>query len=89
MDIKDIRASDIKLWFKNIDDVGIKSKGNYLSVLKGILDDALHDEVIDKNPMLHVKFPKYKVPRIHPFSADEVDLKKRTITIKPIRSRFG
>ena len=128
LDIKDLHASDIKLWYKNINDVGNKSKRNYLSVLKGILDVALHDEVIQKNPMIHVKFPKYKAPRIHPFSADEVkmileaskdlnfnfvyylamgfyagmrtgeilalkrnevDLKKRTISIKSTRSRFG
>lgn len=70
--IEDIKASDIKLWYKQIDDVGNKSKRNYLSVLKGIFDVALHDEVIQKNPMVHVKFPKYHAPRINPFSADEV-----------------
>lgn len=70
--IEDIKASDIKLWYKQIDDVGNKSKRNYLSVLKGIFDVALHDEVIQKNPMVHVKFPKYHAPRIHPFSSDEV-----------------
>ena len=70
--IDDIRASDIKLWYKEIDDVGNKSKRNYLSVLKGIFDIALHDEVIQKNPMIHVKFPKYHAPRIDPFSSDEV-----------------
>ena len=72
MDIRDIKASDIKLWYKKIDGVGNKSKRNYLSVLKGVLDIALQDEVIEKNPMVHVKLPKYHAPRIHPFNADEV-----------------
>lgn len=72
MNIQDIKASTIKLWYKKIDNVGNKSKGNYLSVLKGILDVALHDEIIDKNPMVHVKFPQYHAPRINPFNSDEV-----------------
>ena len=72
MNIQDIKASTIKLWYKKIDGVGNKSKINYLSVLKGILDVALHDEIIDKNPMVHVKFPSYHAPRINPFSSDEV-----------------
>lgn len=72
LDIKDIKASTIGIWYKNIGGVGNKSKRNYLSVLKGILDVALHDEVIDKNPMVHVKLPKYHPPRIQPFNSDEV-----------------
>lgn len=72
MNIQDIKASTIKLWYKKIDNVGNKSKRNYLSVLKGILDVALHDEIIDKNPMVHVKFPQYHAPRINPFNSDEV-----------------
>jgi len=70
--ITDIKASDIKLWYLNINDVGNKSKRNYLSVLKGIFDIALHDEIINKNPMIHVKLPKYHAPRINPFTADDV-----------------
>jgi len=72
MNIQDIRASHIKLWYKKIDTVGNKSKRNYLSVLKGILDVALEDEIIDKNPMVHVALPKYHAPRIKPFTSDDV-----------------
>lgn len=72
MNIKDIKASTIGIWYKKIDGVGNKSKRNYLSVLKGILDVALHDEIIDKNPMVHIKLPKYHAPRIKPFNSDEV-----------------
>ena len=72
LDIRDIRASFIKLWYKSLDDVGNKSKRGYLSVLKCIFDVALHDEIIDKNPMVHVKTPQYHAPRINPFSPIEV-----------------
>ena len=72
LDIKEIKASTIKLWYKKIDNVGNKSKRNYLSVLKGILDVALHDEVIEKNPMIHIKLPQYHAPRINPFNSDDV-----------------
>lgn len=128
LDIREIRASSIKLWYKSLDDIGNKSKRNYLSVLKSIFDVALHDEIIDKNPMIHVKIPHYHAPRIDPFSAldvqrilegakdlnfnfvyfiamgfftgmrtgeilalkrNEVDLKKRIISINSTRSRFG
>lgn len=72
LEIREIRASAIKLWYKDIDDVGNKSKRNYLSILKGVFDVALHDEIIDKNPMIHVKIPKYNAPRINPFSPSDV-----------------
>ncbi|MDX1809714.1 MAG: site-specific integrase [Sulfurospirillaceae bacterium] len=70
--IEDIRASEIKLWLKNITDVSNKSKRNYLSVLNGILQLALEDEIINKNPIIHVKRPHYKAPKIKPFTSDEV-----------------
>lgn len=72
MNIQDIKVSDIRLWYKKIDGVGNKSKRNYLSVLKGVLDVALHDEIIEKNPMVHIKLPQYHSPRIKPFTALEV-----------------
>ena len=72
MNITEIKASHIKLWYKKIDGVGNKSKRNYLSVLKGVFDVALYDDIIEKNPMVHVKFPQYHSPRINPFSSEEV-----------------
>ena len=72
MNITEIKASHIKLWYKKIDGVGNKSKRNYLSVLKGVFDVALYDDIIEKNPMVHVKFPQYHAPRINPFSSEEV-----------------
>jgi len=72
--IADIKASDIKLWFYSIDDVGNKSKRHYLSVLSGIFQEALYDEVIQKNPVKYIRLPKVQKPFILPFNADEVKL---------------
>ncbi len=71
-DIKDIKPSDIKRWLYSIDDVGSKSKRHYLGVLSGIFQEALFDEVIEKNPVKFVRLPKYHSPIIKPFTADEV-----------------
>ena len=72
MIVTDIKPSDIKKWLYALDDVGGKSKRIYLGVLSGILQEALFDEVIDKNPVRNVRLPKYDTPKIKPFSADEV-----------------
>jgi integrase len=72
MEVTNIRPSDIKKWLYALDDVGGKSKRIYLGVLSGILQEALFDEVIDKNPVRNVRLPKFDRPKIKPFSAEEV-----------------
>ncbi|MFT5874184.1 MAG: integrase [Clostridium sp.] len=72
MDITTIKPSVVKQWLYAITDVGGKSKRIYLSILRGIIQEAIYDEVIDKNPVSAVKLPKYDTPKIKPFSADEV-----------------
>lgn len=71
-DIRDIKVTDCKLWYKSLDDVGSKSKRHYVSVLKGIFDIAYYDDVIQRNPALHVKQETYTAPKINPFTADQV-----------------
>lgn len=71
--ISEIKVSDIKLWLLNVDDVGGKSKRIYLSVIKGILDEAFYDEVIEKNPVSKIRLPKLTRSIIHPFTPDEVN----------------
>jgi len=71
-DIKSIKPSDIKKWLYNLNDIGSKSKRIYLSVLSGIFQEALYDEVIERNPVKLVRLPKLDTPRIKPFNADEV-----------------
>ena len=70
--ITDIKPSDIKLWLYAIDDVGNKSKRHYLGVLSGIFQEALYDDVINKNPVKHIRLPKVYSPLIKPFIADDV-----------------
>ena len=74
MQIDEIKPSTVKKWLYSIDDVGNKSKKHYLGVLSGILQEALYDEVIEKNPVSMVRLPKYTAPKISPFTADEVKL---------------
>jgi integrase len=71
--INEIKVSDIKLWLLNVDDVGGKSKRIYLSVIKGILDEAFYDEVIEKNPVSKIRLPKLTRSIIYPFTPDEVN----------------
>jgi integrase len=72
MNIEEIKPSDVKKWLYKLVDIGSKSKRIYLSVLSGIFQEALFDEVIDKNPVRNVRLPSYKAPKIEPFNADEV-----------------
>jgi len=74
MQVQDIKPSNIKKWLLTLSDIGGKSKRIYLSVLNGILQEALYDEVITRNPVSLVRLPKYITPRIVPFNADEVKM---------------
>lgn len=78
--ITDIRPSDIKKWLYDIDDVSAKSKRHYLGVLSGIFQEAVFDEIIEKNPVRNIKLPKYEKPDIKPFTADEVHLILSNVT---------
>ena len=74
MEVEEIKPSIIKKWLYDINDVGGKSKRIYLSILSGILQEALYDEVITRNPVRSVKLPKFTTSKIKPFNADEVKL---------------
>ncbi|MFA6145225.1 MAG: site-specific integrase [Sulfurimonas sp.] len=71
--ITEIKTSDIKLWLLDIDDVGGKSIRTYISVVKGIFDEAFFDELIERNPVSRIRLPKIIKPIIHPFTPDEVN----------------
>ncbi|MBE0514898.1 site-specific integrase [Sulfurimonas sp.] len=73
MEVKDIKPSDVKKWLYAISDVGGKSKQIFLGVLSGILQEALYDEIIEKNPVRMVRPPKNSKEKIKPFTADEVN----------------
>ncbi len=72
-DIKTINAGVIRRWLQG-QDCSPKTLRNKMSVFRGILDLALFDEVISKNPFIHIPTPKGVKPEIFPFSRDEVSL---------------
>ena len=71
-EIEEIKPSDVRSWLSDITDVGSKSKKNYLNCLNGVFTLALEDEVIDKNPVIHIKKLIYTAPKIEPFTNTEV-----------------
>jgi integrase len=72
LDITTIKPSDVKRWIYSLDDVGGKSKRIYLSIVSGILQEALFDEVIEKNVCRNVRLPQLEKSKIIPFTSDEV-----------------
>ena len=73
LDIYEIKPSVIRLWLNSIQDVSNKSKKHYLNSLSMILKLALEDEIIDKNPIIHIKSIVHKTPRIEPFTSHQVN----------------
>lgn len=71
-ELSEIKTSQIKSWIFSLNDIGLKSKKHYLSVLSVIFDFAIDDDLLTKNPVKSVKLPKYHKAKIKPFSADEV-----------------
>ena len=72
MEVSSIKVSTVKSWLYDLEDLGSKSKRIYLSVLRGIFQEALYDEVIQKNPVNNIKLPKLSTSKIKPFNSDEV-----------------
>ena len=50
------------------------TKRDYLNCIKGVLDIALDDEVIDKNVAIDITFKREEKAEVTPFSKDEVEL---------------
>lgn len=72
--LKDIKPSDIKAWQNKLLDGGLSAKRvkNLRTVFSTILNDAMADDLIDKNPIEMVKPPKIEQTEIHPFSLKDV-----------------
>ncbi|MDQ1340967.1 MAG: integrase [Campylobacterota bacterium] len=74
-DITNIKVSDVRKWVNTLlKTLKVKTVENYIIVLNGIFHEALYDEAIDKNPMIHIKLPSREKVDIEPFSQDEVGL---------------
>ena len=74
--VVDIKSSMVKKYINNQLDMGksIKSIELYITVFRGILQEAVYDEVILANPFRNLKRRKKEKPIVIPFSKDEVNL---------------
>jgi len=72
--IDTIKPSDLIQWQNNLlDTLGSKSVINARIIFHGIFEDALRDEIINKNPFSLVKSPKIVNEKdINPFNKDEI-----------------
>ena len=72
MRVDEITRLDIKRYLMDLP-IKSSSKRLYLSTIRGILDLALDDDVIDRNPADGIRLPKEPKPEAKPFSPQEVE----------------
>ncbi len=70
--IHSLTTSDIRSWIGNMDKISPKRINNLLIPLRAIFADALHDGIIDKNPMERVKNLKVETREADPFTLEEI-----------------
>ncbi len=68
-----IKRGDVKRFLKSLT-CGNITKKEYLTDLRGIINVAFDDEVIDRNPCVGIKIGKIESPEIDPFNPDEIKL---------------
>jgi integrase len=69
-----VKPSHIELWQNYVLDKGISAirVKKMRSILFTMFNDAIKDEIIDKNPLLVVKTPKIPRTKINPFTLTEI-----------------
>jgi len=74
--LDEIKPSDIRAWqTKLLQELTPGSMNNVRHLLGKILEDAVMDEIIDKNPVKRVKPPRQtEKDDIHPFTMDEIGI---------------
>ncbi|PAF54002.1 hypothetical protein BKH42_03285 [Helicobacter sp. 13S00482-2] len=73
MDIAEITSFKVKSWQNELlKKIKPQSLNNVRGVLNMIFNDALAEEIIDKNPLSLIKRPKADKTKINPFSLEEV-----------------
>ena len=74
--LNEIKPSHIELWQNYLIDKGISSARiqTIRTVLYTMYNDAIKDEIIDKNPLSVVKTPIIETVDINPFTLDEMKL---------------
>lgn len=71
--INSLKPSDISLWQNRVlKSVSASRMKVVRAVLSTILNDALRDEIIERNPLALVNTPKIAKPTISPFSLSEI-----------------
>jgi len=73
MGLSDIKASHIMKW-QNDCGLAPKTIRNYRSIFNMILEMALCDDLISKNPLKFVKTPRMEYKEVHVFSEEEINL---------------
>jgi len=70
-----VKPSHIEQWQNYVLDKGISPArvSKMRSVLFTMFNDAIKDEIIDKNPLLVVKTPRIPKTEINPFTLDEIN----------------
>lgn len=69
--ISEIKASELRLWLLNYQ-CSNKTLTHYISMLTGIFDEAIYDEVIPSNPCRFLRKPRIMKKDIQPFSVVEM-----------------
>lgn len=70
-----IKPSDVALWQnKLLDKLTPRRVRNIRAVLNTFFEDAMRDEIIDKNPVSRVKIPKIEKVEVKSFTLDEMKI---------------
>ncbi len=74
--LNEIKPSHIELWQNYLLDKGVSSARiqTIRTVLYTMYNDAIKDEIVDKNPLSVVKTPIIQQAEINPFTLDEIQL---------------
>jgi len=72
-DIRDIKVSELRAWLGTFN-VAAKTLKSYMVACRGIFQIALEEEVINKNPFVHIKIAKNDMEgeEVSPFTPHEV-----------------
>lgn len=73
--IYEIKPSDLKQWQSDLITIKKLSPSRVKTVRKvmsRMFNDAIDDEIIDKNPLLRVRAPRVTPPEIHPFNVNQI-----------------
>jgi len=78
-----VRKTEIKQWMaKDLKTLTNKRINDLLTILRGIFQDALDDEIIEKSPMTLISNLKTHAPEKDPFDSDEIE---RMVTVETSR----